>query len=437
MFDYGSHQSAVGTPGAGEPMIAVDLRCVAARVASLDPAVDDAGRIEQLRALEEVKSAICAAQVRIAVEFAASQEAEQQASGTPRARVGAGIGAQIALARRESPHRGGRLLGLAKALVHEMPHTLAALESGLLNEWRATLIVRETACVSRHDRQSIDAQLWAHPDQVTTLGDRALAAHTRALAYLADPHAAVARASRAETERCVTLRPAPDTMTYLTALLPVAQGVAAYAALTHHADTTRATGDPRGRGQIMADTLVERLTGQTEASAVPVTVNLVMPDTALLAPVDGDHPGGEVADVVGHGPIPAGHARRLVAHAATREEAWVRRLYTHRGRLVALESSARCFPSGIADFIDLRDRRCRTPWCDAPIRHHDHIQAHTDGGPSSAINSQGLCEACNYTKQTVGWRARPGPDGTVTTVTPTGNTYRSPEPAPGLPDEAA
>ena len=59
----------------------------------------------------------------------------------PAAELGAGVGAQIALARRESPAKGGRLLGLAKALVTEMPHTLAALETGQLNEWRATLLV--------------------------------------------------------------------------------------------------------------------------------------------------------------------------------------------------------------------------------------------------------------------------------------------------------
>ena len=44
--------------------------------------------------------------------------------------LGQGIAAQIALARRESPARGSRLLGLAKALVTEMPHTMAALEDG-------------------------------------------------------------------------------------------------------------------------------------------------------------------------------------------------------------------------------------------------------------------------------------------------------------------
>ena len=49
-------------------------------------------------------------------------------------------------------------------------------------------------------------------------------------------------------------------MTYLTALLPVAQGIAAWAALSKFADCAKATGDPRGRGQLMADHLVVSLT---------------------------------------------------------------------------------------------------------------------------------------------------------------------------------
>ncbi len=55
----------------------------------------------------------------------------------------------------------------------------------------------------------------------------------------------------------MTLRPAPDAMTWLTALLPVKEGVAVKAALSRRADSARAAGDPRGQGQLEADALVE------------------------------------------------------------------------------------------------------------------------------------------------------------------------------------
>ncbi|MGH8971552.1 MAG: HNH endonuclease, partial [Actinomycetes bacterium] len=105
------------------------------------------------------------------------------------------------------------------------------------------------------------------------------------------------------------------------------------------------------------------------------------------------------------------------------------------GRLVAMDSRRRTFPAPLRRFLVLRDQTCRTPWCGAPIRHADHVQpAHADG-PTSTANGQGLCEACNHTKQAPGWHTRPGPGGaghTVTITTPTGHTYTSrPPPPPG------
>jgi hypothetical protein len=142
-----------------ESLSTADLRGLAASLGALTPAGDDAERIERIGLLEQVKSAAAAAQARESVEFKASQLAEQEAAGVRARDRGRGIGAQVALARRESPHRGARLLGLAEALVGELPHTLAALAAGEISEWRATLVARETACLSRSDRRVADAEL--------------------------------------------------------------------------------------------------------------------------------------------------------------------------------------------------------------------------------------------------------------------------------------
>jgi hypothetical protein len=83
------------------------------------------------------------------------------------------------LARRDSPARGGRHLGFAQALVHEMPHTLAALESGVLSEWRATLIVRESACLDVEDRRALDAELCADVASLDGKGDARISAGPR------------------------------------------------------------------------------------------------------------------------------------------------------------------------------------------------------------------------------------------------------------------
>ncbi|WP_354350169.1 DUF222 domain-containing protein [Pseudarthrobacter sp. PvP090] len=438
------------------------------------PELDGALLIAEIRSLEDRKSALSARQARLSVAFDLLQRREQADAGMPAAELGSGVGAQIALARRESPAKGGRLLGLAKALVTEMPHTLAALETGQLNEWRATLLVKETACLSAADRAAVDEELAPDAGTFDGAGDRKIIAAARAAAYRRDPRSVTQRASHAATERHVSLRPAPDTMCYLTALLPVAQGVAVYAGLTRHADTLRGSGDPRTRGQLMADALVERTTGKAGGIS-GIEIQLVMTDRTLF---QGDT---EPARLPGYGIVTAGWARDMLTNpgkdpagsGATRLDAvpgaagqhaagtgtrsrdgtgeatvdsrgdssgdkpmniWLRRLYTAPGTgdLTAMDSRARLFPPGLRRFLTARDDTCRTPYCDAPIRHFDHIIPWHHNGTTTRNNGAGLCEACNHTKELPGWssRPRPGPRHTLDVTTPTGHTYHSTAPPP-------
>jgi Domain of unknown function (DUF222) len=394
---------------------------------AVDPSADEAALVERIAELERIKCAAAAGQARAAAALDAARRDAEAAAGVPAARRGRGVASEVALARRDAPVRGGRHLGFAKALVHEMPHTLAALECGALSEWRATLIVRESACLDVEDRRALDAELCADPAGLDGMGDGRVAAAAKAIAYRLDPHAVVERAAKAENERTVTIRPAPDTMTHLTALLPVAQGVSVYAALHREADVRC---DGRSRGQVMADTLVERVTGREAAIPAPIAVNLVLSDETLLGGDDAP------AEICGYGPIPAAVARTLVSNtvADRRSRATLRRLYAHprSGALVTMESRARLFPRGLAAFITLRDGRCRTPYCDAPIRHRDHAQPWANGGSTTAHNGLGSCERCNYTKETPGWRVSTSIDETHTHTaeftTPTGKTYRSAAP---------
>jgi 5-methylcytosine-specific restriction endonuclease McrA len=409
---------------------ATELAAVIERLAGMEVTCTDADRIDLLSQLETLKAAAAAAQARVTVSFVASQRAEQARQGVPAQDQGRGVASQVALARRESPYRGNRHVGLAHALVHEMPATLAALQTGQISEWGAHLLVRETATLSAEHRTAVDAALAG---KLAGLGDRALVAEAKKLAYKLDPASPLRRIRGAVKDRRVSLRPAPDTMTFLTGFLPVAQGVAVHTALTRHADSLRASGDERSRGQIMADTLVERVTGQATATEVPVEVQLVMTDKALLG--DDDTP----ARLAGYGVVPASLARALVkgtTGVAERAQAWVRRLYTSptTGELVAMDSRRRTFTGELRHFLVLRDDACRSPWCDAPIRHADHVVAYSEGGQTSEEDGQGLCEACNYAKQAPGWRARssrsPNDPHTVVTTTPTGHSYSSRAPAP-------
>jgi hypothetical protein len=401
-------------------------------LAVVDRLADEAALVERIAWLERVKSAASAGQARAAAALDAKRRADEAAAGVPTAKLGRGVASEVALARRDSPVCGGRHLGLAKALVYEMPHTLAALECGALSEWRATLIVRESACLEVEDRRLLDAELCADVSKLDGMGDKRITAAAKEIAARLDAQAVVDRAAKAEADRTVTIRPAPDCMAYLTVLLPVRQGVGVYAALKRQADTTF---DDRSRGQVMADTLFERVTGRAAEEPESVALNLVMTDQALW----GQDNAPAVLD--GYGPVPASVAQRLVRDAVVDERAvaTLRRLYRDpkSGSLVAMESRSRFFPKGLAGFIGLRDRLCRTPYCDAPIRHRDHATPRSRGGPTSAANGLGECERCNYVKEAPGWRVSAGEEnGTHTAefVTPTGARYRSTAPPlPGAP----
>ena len=121
--------------------------------------MSDAERIDTIRALEDLKARACAAQAQLAADLDESVRRRHAELGLPAEQRGRGVAGQLALARRESPAKASRLLGLARALTAELPRTLAAMQGGVLSEWRATLIARETACLSAEDRRAVDAQI--------------------------------------------------------------------------------------------------------------------------------------------------------------------------------------------------------------------------------------------------------------------------------------
>ncbi len=438
MRDLGVDEQTGGATGAASDVLpsSAEIASLTARiVAGHGRQMTDAERIDFLRAAEVLKCALEGAQAQVALDFEASQRAEQARAGVRAERQGRGIALQVGLARRASHHRGQRLLHLSRRL-GEMPETFAAFRAGRITEFKASLIARQTECLSPEIREKVDLAIAGDPDWLESLGERQLEAEVAKLAYRFDPRAFVERSATAVEDRCVTSRPAPDTMMRLSALLPVAPGVATYAALLEWANAQRAAGEPRPIHQLMADRLVELVTGQTEADSVPIRVDVQIADSTVLGMDD------EPAWVSGYGPVPADVARHLVVRGAASGLATLRRLYTHpaTGRVVALESTSREFPKGLADLIRLRDQgRCRHGWCDAPIRDIDHARAVAEGGQTTVDNGQGACEACNIAKEAPGWsaRPRPGPAGRqdphiVETTTPTGHVYTSVAPQVGL-----
>jgi hypothetical protein len=75
---------------------------------------------------------------------------------------------------------------------------------------------------------------------------------------------------------------------------------------------------------------------------------------------------------------------------------WWRRLFTapsgqtgRSGPIVGGDPTRRLFDGWLAKLIRLRDQTCRDPYCEAAIRHIDHITRHADGGITIYTNGRG------------------------------------------------
>lgn len=176
---------------------------------------DAAAGIDLISALETVKCASVATQAVVTDAVATAISNQRRELGKPKAQWRSGIASQIGLARRESTNRGGTHLGLARALVHEMPHTLARLKAGDLNEWRVMILARETACLTVDDRRTIDERLCADPATLAGAGDRTIEGRARALANELDAASQVKRRTKAYAARRTSTRPAPESMSTL------------------------------------------------------------------------------------------------------------------------------------------------------------------------------------------------------------------------------
>lgn len=434
--------------------------------------------VEAISAVEGLKNILDALQSGYEIALRNERIKTQRAAGLPASKLGSGTGDEIALARGISPSRAGNQLALRRVIVETLPRIWERMAEGAVSGWAAEEVARAVIVLDDEDRQQIDAELAPTLHQVSprTAGRKA-----RARADALDQEAAVARLQRNVGQRHVSQRPAAEGMMRLSALLPLHEGVAAYASLSAAADAARAEGDGRSRGQVMADALTARVTGQEQAVA-PVEIQLLMTDRTLLAG------GDDTAQLEGH-PIPGPVARHLAltgrlfpepeaaedatppgaAHTPSAPLAstatppsdsgpgsapspapvpapapasdsepppsevrrWIRRLYADpvTGELTSMDTRKRLFTGHMRRFVLARERQCRTPGCEAASRHVHHIKGRARGGTTTLENGAGLCERFNYVVELPGWStSRDAASGDLVITTPTGHHHRSPIP---------
>ena len=381
----------------------------------------EAETLARITALEELRSAVVAAQSKEAVAFEALRIERDRLNRVPAVDCGKRAGDEVGLAKKVSPGSGRKFLGTARTIVIGMPNTFKALAKGEISEDKARIMVDETAVLADADRRKVDTRMKR---SLEPTGLRSLRAEVRALSAEMDAESAAKRAAKAATNRRVNLTVIDDGMARISAILPLPQAVAAYESLRAGAETITVAGDAGGRNrqQVLADTFVERLSGQPSATAVPAEIHLLVEAESLLS--DGLVP----AWLPGFGPLPAKTTREFVA--ANEAKMLISRIFTRPddGQLVGMDAKGREFTGRLRQMITFRDDVCRTPWCDAPIRHADHALPVASGGTTTWENGSGLCASCNYAKEHPGWKHEATAEG-LRVTTPSGRTYDVATPA--------
>ncbi len=417
VIDDSSPDTDPGSVAAGFPSFDLALMQIAVTHAS-DTTGDSFTRaelIDGIAQLESLKHSLDALQSQWTLAFARAEAAAQTAHGEVQPeKLERDIAGQIAYACRVSPTEGRKRVRVARDLNDGLDHLRRLFGAGEVSAYKVSTVVTATSHLDAAERAEVDRLLAAR--DIAHLGVGTLRGLARQFAAQVAPEKFRTRCATARSGRRVTLRPAADGMTDLIAHLPAEQGAACYAAL--HKAFNDASVNPapmtRGRGQVMADTLVERVTGQATADAVNVEVQIVVPIEAIVDPTS-----PLPAEIPGHGPVPA----ELLA-TTTGRKTW-RRLITRAGIVIGGDSRRRTFTGVLAQLIRARDRhRCTELYCDAPIRHIDHIRRWADGGRTEFDNGRGLCEFHNHLREQPGWRVERTRDG-VRTTTPTGHTYVS------------
>ncbi|MCL3816976.1 HNH endonuclease [Aeromicrobium wangtongii] len=393
-----------------------------------DPVLDrGAHRIDAIVALDRGIRALQAEQLaQIAGLHSERTKLMPLGTGDPTLSV---IG-EVAMARNIGPTAAGTQVGVALVMA-QMPAVFALFATGVISEATVRGITHEVDSLHVDDLIVADGELAPKLPGLTTAEARRAAAR---VVISIDAEAAHQRATRNRADQRVSMFPDEDGVAHLHVRGPAEQILAAYKALDDYATGLRATGDPRTRGQIMCQTLVERVTGLTYAEDCDVELNLVLDAKTLVA--GGDTP----VELTGYGPICPDVAEEIIARAP---RASVRRLFTDPvdGTLAVREPRRRRFDRTASAHIRTRDQYCRQPGCDLKVRHDDHVHAYEHGGLSVKDNGQGLCPrshtinppstSCREVPPPTGWSVTTDGKATVWS-TPTGHQYRS-DPPPLLP----
>ncbi|RSN35328.1 HNH endonuclease [Amycolatopsis sp. WAC 04169] len=327
---------------------------------------------------------------------------------------------EVALAFSVSRNQAYLLVETSCALVRRLPNTLAALEKGDIDLYKASKVSQLTREVSDEVAARVDAWMAGRlagrdPTAIRKSVDHAVQKF--------DPDGYRDRAEQKRVLRHVSLDHEDETMSKLTGYLPAEVASSVYASLSRAAKARRASDKSRTLDQHRVDIFAERLLAEDGHGAPRAHVHVYVDLLTLTGARE------DPATLAGYGPIPGWLAQEIAADPGS---TWSRLITDPTtGQLLEACPGTYRSPASLARLIKARDRECTHPGCHRPAEFSeiDHITTWARNGGTDHHNCHAACKIHNMLKEEPGWTAEPTGNGGMTITTPTGRTYTAtPEP---------
>lgn len=333
-----------------------------------------------------------------------------------------GAASCIAIARKQSPDGYRNYLVNCRILFEDTPNLAASFSRGEFTEAQVLAILNPLQDIKAIHRAEFDDLFAQNPDMFESMGPKQIRGTVQkfALSYNSD----IQSSKQKSVEDGRNLHIVVDEKAGLVkvrAEYPLLEGMGLKNYLDDESRKLKAAGDERTLPQIRADLLFCYLNAK-EPSKTPVTlhVGVIMTDRSLF---QGER---EPALLEGYGHVPAQEVREWIGgHQIPNELTFeqmeakitpehveqievlteLSRIYTAPGDqdLINMDSKARIFPEKLKKFIRIRDRHCRTPFCDGIVEEIDHVKQYARGGKTNVYNGDGRCKTCNKAKEAAGW----------------------------------
>jgi hypothetical protein len=373
-------------------------------------AMTPAQLLAELRAIAVERARLDAREVRLLARFYALRN--DPTSGVDYASDE--VAAELTL----TPMAAARRVGVAVEMADRLPDTVRALDSGVLDLQKATLIAERTRVLDDDKAAVVEAAVLAFAPGRTV---RQIRDKLSREILKADPAGAEARRQRAARDAFVRFQPEPDGMAELRVydraenLLPV------FDLLTATARRAKAAGDPASTGELRAKALHDLVLGERRERVV-TELRVTIPASALAGA--SQRPG----ELHGYGPVTIQTLHDLAASGSV----FWRRIVTDPVTGTVLDvGRRRRHTRPLGEHIRSRDKHCVFPGCPRPAEdcQVDHTTDHARGGPTSVANLGVLCQHHNLMKQSTDWQLRQPEPGWFVWTSPTGATYHvTPEP---------